>query len=250
MLTAWGTATIVALGTAVLGARGAAAQGTTFDGTLTYVMHSETGKTATLVTATKGQKIRVDVADPANPTRQAAFLIDAGAHTRTILLPSQKKYITIPESMAGAMAGMGGGMGGGGAAAVGTPPKFTFTKTGRTETVAGVSCEVIHGTGTANDGKTVEGDVCVAKGVGFNPGAWAQLGGGQAPGHANMDAIRDAIGPGNGVLKMTSTKDGKQEFELEVTKIDRASPSDDIFTPPADYTTMSMGGMPAAGTKH
>ena len=104
-----------------------------------------------------------------------------------------------------------------------------------------MSCEVIHGTGTANDGKTVEGDVCVAKGVGFNPGAWAQLGGGQAPGHANMDAIRDAIGPGNGVLKMTSTKDGKQEFDLEVTKIDRSSPSDATFTPPADYTAISMG---------
>ncbi len=252
MRTVWGTATMVALGTAVLGARGAAAQGNTFDGTLTYVMHSESGKTASLVTATKGQKIRVDVADPANPTQQAAFVIDAGTHTRTILLPSQKKYITIPESMVGAMGKMGGGMGmgGNGAADAGTPPKYTFTKTGRTETVAGVSCEVIHGTGTANDGKTVEGDVCVAKGVGFNPGAWAQLGGGQAPGHANMDAIRDAIGPGNGVLKMTSTKDGKQEFDLEVTKIDRSSPSDATFTPPADYTAISMGGMPAAGTKH
>jgi hypothetical protein len=254
MRTVWGTATIVVLGTAALGVRGAAAQvtGGGFDGTLTYVIHTETGKTATLVTATKGQKIRVDVADPTNPARQAAFLIDGAAHTRTILLPSQKKYITMPESMAGAMGSMGGGMGmgGNGAAAAGAPPKFNFTKTGRTETVAGVSCEVIHGTGTASDGKTVEGDVCVAKGVGFNPGAWSQLGGGQAPGHANMDAIRDAIGPGNGVLKMTSTKDGKQEFDLEVTKIDRASPSDAIFTPPADYTTMSMGGMPAAGTKH
>ncbi len=103
MRTVWSTATIVALGTAMLGARGAAAQGTTFDGTLTYVMHSENGKTATLVTATKGKKVRVDVADPANPARQAAFVIDAGAHTRTILLPSQKKYITMPESMVGAM---------------------------------------------------------------------------------------------------------------------------------------------------
>jgi hypothetical protein len=240
----WGTASIFVLATVVLAAR-AAAQGSGFDGTLTYVMHSETGKTAMLVTATKGQKIRVDVSDPANPTRQAAFLIDGVAHTRTILLPTQKKYFTVPASMAAAMGGMGsavGGMGGSGAAAAGTPPKFTFTKTGRTETVAGVSCQVIHGTSTASDGQAVEGDVCVAKGVGFNPGSWALLGGGQAPGHTNMDAIRDAIGPGNGVLKMTSSKGGKQEFDLEVTKIDRSSPSDAEFSPPADYTAFSLGG--------
>jgi hypothetical protein len=244
MRNVWSTASIIVLGISVAGARSAAAQDAGFDGTLTYQIHGENGKTMTLVTASKGSKLRVEMADPSNPMRGGAFVIDGDAHTRMMIMTQQKKYIVMPESMTGAMGGMGMG-GTGNSPDAANAPKFSFTKTGRTETVAGVSCQVIHGTGT-NNGKTQEADICIAKGVGFNPGTWASLGG-QAGGGNGMAAVRDAVGPGNGILKMTSTQDGKPEFDVEVTKIDRTPVGDDAFSPPAGYTQIQMPGGMGAG---
>jgi hypothetical protein len=234
MRNVWSMASIVVLGLSVAGAQRAASQG--FDGTLTYQLHSaENGKTISLVTMSKGNKLRMQMTDPANPTRSGAFVIDNDAHTRMVIMDAQKKYILIPESMTNMM--------GKGATAANTPA-FTFTKTGRTETVAGVSCDVIHGSGTSN-GKAVEADVCVAKGVGFNPGMFTSLAGqNPAPGLA---ALHDAIGAGNGVLKFTSTKDGKPDMNMEVTKIDRSSPSSDEFNPPAGYTAVQIPAGMGAG---
>lgn len=237
MRNVWSTASIVVLGLSVAGVQRAAAQG--FEGTLTYQIHSENGKTMSMVTMSKGNKLRMEMTDPANPARSGAFVIDNDAHTRMMIMDAQKKYVVIPESMTSMMGKNAPGA---------NTPTFTFTKTGRTETVAGVSCDVIHGTGT-NNGKPEEGDICVAKGVGFNPGMFATLAGqNPAPGLA---ALHDAIGPGNGVLKFTSTKEGKPDVTMEVTKIDRSPPSSDVFNPPAGYTAVQipagMGGGAGAG---
>lgn len=236
MRNVWSMASIVVLGLSVAGVQRAAAQG--FEGTLTYQIHAQNGKTMTLVTMNKGNKTRIEMSDPENPMHSGAFVADNDAHTRMMIMNGQKKYIVMPESMANMM--------GNGANA--STPTFTFTKTGRTETVAGVSCDVIHGTGT-NNGKAEEADICVAKGVGFNPGMFASMAGqNPAPG---LVAVRDAIGPGNGVLKFSSTKEGKPDMSMEVTKIDRSSPSSDVFNPPAGYTAVQMpAGMGAgAGAK-
>lgn len=240
MRNVWSTASIIVLGLSVAGVQTAAAQDTGFEGTQTYQIHSENGKTVTLVVTSKGNKMRVDMSDPSNPGRGGAMVMDGTAHTRMMMMTQQKKYIVIPESMAGAMGGMGKG------ADAANAPKFTFTKTGRTETVAGVTCQVIHGTGTAN-GKAEEGDMCIAKGVGFNPGTWEGLAGQAGAGNTGWGAVRDAVGPGNGILKMTSTKEGQQSFSLEATKIDKSSVSDDAFSPPAGYTQMQMPGGAGAG---
>jgi Domain of unknown function (DUF4412) len=238
MRNVWSMASIVVLGLSVAGVQPAAAQG--FDGTLTYQIHTESGKTMTMVTMSKGNKLRLEMSDPENPMRSGAFVIDNDAHTRMMIMNGQKKYIVMPESMTNMM--------GKGATAANTPT-FTFTKTGRTETVAGVSCDVIHGTGT-NNGKAEEADICVAKGVGFNPGMFSSMAGqNPAPGLA---ALHDAIGAGNGVLKFSSTKEGKPDATMEVTKIDRSSPSSDEFNPPAGYTAVQIPagmGAGAAGGK-
>jgi hypothetical protein len=242
MRNVWSTASIIVLGLSVAGVQRAAAQDAGFEGTQTFQIHNENGKSVTLVLTTKGSKMRVEASDPANPARTGAFVMDGAAHTRMMVMDQQKKYIVIPESMAGAMGGMGK------APDATNTPKFTFTKTGRTETVAGVTCQVIHGTGT-NNGKTEEGDMCVAKGAGFNPGTWASLGGQMGAGNSPWGAVHDAVGPGNGIMKMTTTTAGQPGFTLEVTKIDRSPVSDDAFSPPAGYTQVQMptgmgGGAP------
>jgi Domain of unknown function (DUF4412) len=242
MRNVWSTASIIVLGLSVAGVHRAAAQGTGFEGTQTFQITNQNGKSVTMVVASKGSKLRVEVSDPTNPTHGGAFVVDGAAHTRMMVMDQQKKYIVIPESMAGAMGGMGKG------ANAANAPKFTFTKTGRTETVAGVSCQVIHGTGT-NNGKTEEGDMCVAKGVGFNPATWASLGGQTGAGNSPWGAVGDEVGAGSGILKLTSTSNGQPGVTIEVTKIDRSPVSDDAFSPPAGYTQVQMpagmgGGAP------
>ncbi len=239
MRNVWSTASIIVLGLSVAGVQRAAAQDAGFEGTQTYQIHNQNGKSVTVVVTSKGNKIRVEAADATDPTHSGAMVMDGTAHTRMMILTQQKKYILVPESMAGAMGGMGKG------ADAANTPKFTFTKTGRTETVAGVSCQVIHGTGTEN-GKAVEGDMCVAKGAGFNPATWAKLGGQMGTGNSPWGAVGDEVGPGNGILKMTTTSAGQPGMTLEVTKIDRSPVSDDAFSPPAGYTQIQvpagMGG--------
>src|SRR5579863_8784364 len=177
----------------------------------------------------------------ANPGESGAMVMDGAAHTRMMVMDQQQKYIVVPESMAGAMDGMGKG------ADAANAPKFTFTKTGRTETVAGVSCQVIHGTGTSN-GKAVEGDMCVAKGAGINPATWAHLGGRMGAGNSPWGAVSDELGPGNGILKLTASSAGQPGFSFEATKIDRSPVSDDAFSPPAGYTQVQMPGGMGGGT--
>src|SRR5579863_2077378 len=237
----WSTASIVVIGLSVAAVQQAAAQDTGFEGTQTFQIHNENGKTVTLVVTSKGSKMRVGMSNPANPGESGAMVMDGAAHTRMMVMDQQQKYIVVPESMAGAMDGMGKG------ADAANAPKFTFTKTGPTETVAGVSCQVIHGTGTSN-GKAVEGDMCVAKGAGINPATWAHLGGRMGAGNSPWGAVSDELGPGNGILKLTASSAGQPGFSFEATKIDRSPVSDDAFSPPAGYTQVQMPGGMGGGT--
>jgi hypothetical protein len=237
MRNVWSTASIIALGISIAGVQSAAAQATGFEGTLTYEIHSANGKTMTLVTMSQGNKMRMQMSDPDNPTHSGAFVVDGDAHTRMMVMDAQKKYIVIPESMANMM---GKGVN------PANVPQWTFTKTGRTETVAGVSCEVMHASGT-NNGKSEEADACIAKGVGFNPGTFASMSAQGGAAYPNIAAMRDAIGAGNGVVKVTTTKDGKPDVTMEVTKIDRSPVSSDAFSPPAGYTPIQMGAGMGAG---
>ena len=238
MRNVWNTASIIVLGLSVAGAQTGAAQGTGFEGVTTYQIHTDKGPARTMVVTSKGNKLRVEMADPTNPSRGGSFVMDGDAHTRMMVMNEQKKYIIMPESMAG-------GMGKGADAA--DKQKITFTKTGRTETVAGVTCQVIHGTGTDSNGKPEEGDMCVAKGVGFNPGMWQNLGGQAGAPSGGMAAVRDAVGPGNGIVKMTNTKEGQPNFTLEVTNINKSSVPDDAFSPPAGFTQFQMPAGAGAG---
>jgi hypothetical protein len=235
MRTVWSSVPMIALGAifASAGARPAAAQGG-FEGVITYEVHQNKGP-ATIVATTKGNKLRMDM-QASQPGGGGGIIINADAHTKTIIIAQQKKYMVLPDNM-------GNPMGGVAQPDKGATPAYTITKTGRTETVAGVSCDVIHGT-TVRDGKTEEGEICVAKGMGLNAQIWGSLASGAgAAQNPQLAAIRDAVGPGNGILKVTSIKNGQPEVVIVVTKIERKSVSDDAFSPPSDYTQMQMPQM-------
>jgi len=111
------------------------------------------------------------------------------------------------------------------------------TSTGKTETVAGLSCEHwLIGDKT---------DVCMAKGLGYFGGGGA---GGVLDKLKNL-ALRDKIKAqldanpefakflegGAFPLKMANIENGQPKTIMEVTGVERKSLDDSLFTVPADY---------------
>src|ERR1700684_1197365 len=83
----WSLASVIVLGASAAGAARAGAQGTGFEGTLTFQMQGEQGATMTMVSTTKGNKLRMAVGDPANPTHTGEVVMDGDAHTEMMIMP-------------------------------------------------------------------------------------------------------------------------------------------------------------------
>jgi hypothetical protein len=209
-----------------------------FTGSVTYEIHSPDGKTVTVIEVQKGDKTRLEVQGApgaaGGPTRQGVIIFDRAAGTRTMMMAERKMYITMPASTLPQVA----------------PAATTsFEKTGKSKVIAGVPCEVYHGTGTSN-GQTTEADVCIAKGVGLNNFDFPMTAGPTGGLPPEMAALKEVLKDG-GAIEVVSTKNGQGGFTMTATKIDRSVPSDDQFVPPPDYHTMQMppgmpGGLPGA----
>ena len=132
-----------------------------------------------------------------------------------------------------------------------TPPapagQVSAVNTGRTETVAGVSCQVYHVTGGAS-AASQDSEVCIADGVGFLSGVSGMLASmGSMSGGANaqaMSELGDALKGGKGVLKVTQIKGGQSTVMLVATKIDRTPPPASAFEPPPGATQIQVPAMP------
>jgi hypothetical protein len=214
---------------------------TGFNGVITFTQHSPSGRAFTFVQTSKGGKVRLDGMDG----NQNSMIVNGDAKVMMMIEPEKKQYLTMTEEdmrqsqalMAPMMAKANGKTG------KPDPGKFKFSDTGKTETVAGVPCELWRGVYTGQD-KQEEGEACVASGVGF---ALAELtfanpmaGPGQ-PGSEMFEQYRQLVGGNKGILKVTKIEDGKRVPELEATKIERKSVGDDAFAPPAGYTEVRMG---------
>jgi hypothetical protein len=236
----WGTAAALSAA-AWLPARPAVAQ-TGFDGVITFTSYHD-GKPTTFVQTTKGHKVRLDGMG-GNP---GAMIVDGDAKVMMMVEPQKKQYFTMTEEDAKQSQAMMAPMleRAKGANRHAEPGKFNFSNTGRTETVAGVPCQVWHGVYTS-ESKKEEGDACVANGVGFalaeltfaNP--MARQGG---AGYEQFEQYRQLVGGNKGILKVTKIEDGKPVPDLEATKIERKAVSDDAFKPPVGYTEIKMGDM-------
>jgi hypothetical protein len=225
-----------------LGASSLAAQ-TGFNGVITFRQQNDDGKTMTLVQTSKGHKVRLD----GFGSDSGAMIIDGDAKVMRMVQPKEKKVLVFTQDDAKQMAAMMAPM----AERMNAqrkrtdPGTFNFVNTGRKETVAGVRCEVWHGTYSDNDEKE-EGDACLATGVGFdlaaityaNPMVQSDQGG-----WMKLQQYRQLVGGGKGVLKAVKIENGKPRTELEAVKVMRGGVNDAVFESPAGYQEVRFADM-------
>jgi len=162
-------------------------------------------------------------------------LMDVSSGTTTMLFPKTKTYMTMNWSEMAEEITEGAGK----VSPIDLPK---VTSTGKTETIAGVTCE--H---WLFDDKT---DICMAKGLGYFGGGGS---GGFLDKLKNL-ALRDKFKAANPEfakfveggafpLKMTTVEFGESKAVMEVTRVERKSLDDSLFTVPADYKKTEIPGM-------
>ncbi|HKV40187.1 MAG TPA: DUF4412 domain-containing protein [Blastocatellia bacterium] len=196
----------------------------------------------------KGNHYRIDT--PAGPAGGASVIMDLQNGKMTSLMPAQKMYMTMD------MKGMREQMGQAGEKA--KLPKITYI--GKKETIAGYSCEhyLMEGSMTDPAGSKQEMDMCVTKGLGY-----FGMGGGSG-GNSIFDQVFSPklraeaasdpewskfIAGGMFPLRVSTVENGETKTALEVTKVDRKTLDDSLFTVPAGYKelrapTTGLGGVP------
>ena len=224
----------------------AGAQGQAFEGVVTYTIRADQGEEHTVVQMSKAGKIRQDFTENG---RVMSLISDQAAGTLTTLMPEQKMYMVMRrEDMQRMMKGiqdMAQGMGPTRSDSSARRPQGSFTRTGRTAVVAGVTCEIFAFAGT-DSGQREKGEACVAKGTGVLLGSmgFGFMAGPQRRRPATgLGPAEQLLTEGYGLLRITREVEGKTVTVLEVTSIQRKSVAEDQFQPPAGYREMNMGNM-------
>ncbi|MEP6491856.1 MAG: DUF4412 domain-containing protein [bacterium] len=197
---------LVACLPAVLGAQGA------FEGVMTIRLSGGRGG-GDMIYSVKGEQLRIDLSTGG----ASMYVLHDAKNENLMVMPAQKMYMEQPQSATGASPQM-------------TPAHKAsdFKMTGKTETIAGHTCEhmLISSTDAA------QYDACVAKGLGIFRMPTTPMGRGPAPspewaGIANFFPLR--------VQKVGG------EVLLEVTKIEKKSLDNSVFTVPGDYKKLDVG---------
>ncbi len=198
-----------------------------FQGVVKYRMTSD-GRSFDIVYMTKGERVRTEMEMEG---MQVFMLMDAGNATMTTVMPDQRMYMTMDlNRMAGRAAQRDT-----------TVPKIT--RTGRTETIAGHSCEHY----LMGDKQDV--DVCVASGLGYYlGGSESQRGrssgfGLPAAGDPRWREFRAMFKDGFFPLSTTMTEGGKVKMSMVATSVEARTLADNLFTVPAGFNEMRMPGM-------
>jgi hypothetical protein len=204
-----------------------------FEGRITIQTASDPGKPGgEMVLLAKGNRSRIEV----QAQGMAMYVImDLEDGSMTSVMPAQRMFMRMDmKQLEQSMPGMGGE-----AAA----PKLT--RTGRTETIAGYSCE--HVLFESDKGDRM--DICGAKGLGFFGGApggpLARSGGARVP--AGYEALTREFKDGFFPLRMEVIKGTTRQQVMLVTKIERQALEASLFAPPAGFQEMKMPAMPGAG---
>jgi hypothetical protein len=171
--------------------------------------------------------------------QESVTLMDLSSSMMTTLFPQTKTYTTMNwGELAEEMSKEAGN---------GSPIDFPkVTSTGKTETIAGITCE--HWLVGDNM------DMCMAKGLGYFGGGGS---GGILDKLKNL-AVRDKIKAqldanpefakftegGAFPLKMAQIENGQSKTIMEVTSVERKSLDDSLFTVPADYKKTELPAIP------
>jgi Domain of unknown function (DUF4412) len=221
-----------------------------FEGVVSLaLMGGKGGAPMDMVQMMKGTRTRSEMKSGG---KTMVMITDMAAGTMTTLMPEQKMYMTFNmKQMSEGLAGMAAAMPGGGgnrrpsaAGAPMTPPKITAT--GKTETIAGRTCEHYV------MGEKQEFDVCAAKGMGY-----FGMGGGSPMGPAGMgaSALASALPPGwsdatkayaDGFfpLKMERLQGTARQTVMEVKSVEAKTLDSSLFVPPPDYKEMKLPTLP------
>ena len=212
------------------------ARAQSFEGVVKFKMG--TGKNLGEMTQMyKGSKARTEISS--GPGGAGAMIMDMANQSMIVLMPQQKMYMVMDMNKMAAMAkNMPGAKGQGTAEAPGALPPITDT--GKTDTVAGYSCQYYI------VGDTQKTEVCAAKGLGT-------FGMGQSPmGRMGSSPLAVLADPRyakiwkDGFFPLKVRSLDKNETVLEATQVEKKTLDAALFTVPAGYQEMKM---PSFGQK-
>ena len=211
------------------------------DGVATFVMRSQHGQQVdTVVQTSRGKSLRMEGFGGA---KGDAFIIDADKGRMIMLDPAKKTAMVLTREDQERMTAMGNAMmGGQHKPADRARVEPVVTRTGRTETVAGIRCEVYHLAMASRD-KNEDGDVCLGE-VGF--GIFQVVANNpmfRTAAPQEWDQFKKLVSEGKGLMKATANEDGKSLNSLELIRFERKSVPASAFDPPAGYEVQSMGNM-------
>jgi hypothetical protein len=229
--------TVVSILGLVLGHNAALRAQSGFEGVIQFKSHFEDEGERTMVQMSKGSKIRFEQHGGESDGETSVAIFDLTSRSMLVLLPTQHAYMSM-DLRAQAKAAKKDT-----AAHPTDRNAVKFNRTGRTETVAGVPCEIYHATGT-EDGEPMEGDACLAKGVGF---AMFEVASALKDDEQSQDPVmgmfEEFVRQDLHVIKMTELKGGKPTVTLEAIKIERKPLDPSLFAPPAGFTEMKTPTM-------
>jgi hypothetical protein len=189
-----------------------------FEGTVTMRMSAGRGPNE-MTYSVKHDKIRMDIASPMG----AMYIIRAGEKSE-VVIPAQHMYIEQATPIDATMMPNRAGN---------AAPSVDIKFTGRKEIIAGYECE--HAIISGQDG---EYDVCLAKGLGsfMAPSNPMARGGDNAPAAGALKKL------GGNIFPLKVQKVGG-DVVLEVTKLEKKSLDDSVFSVPSDFKKMDLSGL-------
>jgi hypothetical protein len=207
----------------------------TFEGKVTMTMTSGKSKDGpqTIDYSIKEGYMRMDMMTAKGG---AAFITDFKNKQIIILIPQNNMYMvrSLPDPSANPKPGAAGGP----PSAPTHPSDTTFTDTHTSETILGYDCEKYEATNS--------------KGVAYiwatdRLGMFGGLSMGGGPGRHSQEAPQEwenvIKGTGFFPLRVVGIKDGKEDFRLEVTAINKTSLPDSLFMPPDGWRKLDLGSM-------
>jgi Domain of unknown function (DUF4412) len=230
---------------AVAALPGSLAAQSRMEGVVTFRVEGNNGKVDTVTQTTKGRNVRLEnVSNKGN-----AWIYDGDQKQMLMLDGTQKRAMIVTEqdaqrarAMRESMRKQSQGATADSATADSAKPSLHYTDTGKSQTVAGVKCEVWKGYSEYN-GQRQDGEACLADGVGFAPFAELASNPAFAPEAGEWRRYRDLVGPNKGILQVVQVTGGKPDTVLQAIKLERKSVDPAAFQPPAGYTVMNVGDM-------
>jgi len=174
----------------------------------------------------KGDKARIERARTDGRTH--VMILDSKTKTMLIMFPERKAYAEV---------GLGGEHGERISKAM---EDYEVERTGKTDKVAGRSCEIWRM--KEKDAEAEKHEICVAKGFGRTASFWME------PMKKQPPWVTQLINEGGfGLRSIRYDSTGQAAITTEVTNIEAKSMDAALFAPPAGYQKMDRGAMAMMG---